>query len=63
MRHLAGPAARAVSAVALASEAAMTMTGGRYSYSLFIIGRFLLLSQFGSPSVQDFSLSDDVYTL
>lgn len=49
VRHLAGPAARAVSAVALASEAAMTMTGGRYSYSLFIIGRFL--SQFGSPSV------------
>lgn len=58
MRHLAGPAAKAVSAVALASEAA---TGGRYSYSLFIIGRFL--SQFGSPSVQDLSLSDDVYTL
>ena len=63
VRHLAGPVAKAVSAVhvALASEAAMTMTGGRYSYSLFIIGRFL--SQFGSPSVQDFSLSDDVYTL
>lgn len=61
VRHLAGLAARAESAVALASEVAMTMTGGRYSYSLFIIGRFL--SQFGSPSVQDFSLSDDVYTL
>ena len=29
MRHLAGPAAKAVSAVALASEAAKTMTGGR----------------------------------
>ena len=60
MRHLAGPAAKAMSAVALAGEAAMTMTGGRHSYSVFIIGRFL--SQFGSPSVQDFSLSDDVYT-
>lgn len=29
VRHLAGPAAKAVSAVALASEAAKTMTGGR----------------------------------
>ena len=61
MRHLAGPAAKAVSTVVLASEAAMTTTDGRYSYSLFIIGRFL--SHFGSPSVQDFSLSDDAYTL
>lgn len=62
MRHLAGPAAKAVPVVALAIEAAMTMTGGRYSYSLFIIGRFLS-QQLSSPSVQDFSLSDDVYSL